>query len=337
MEGDKCMGKCKDIKYHIGFKMKIFGCKLNFEIKEKKLLELLSKGNCKVVELKFTENEDGSILTGSILAKGNMQKHIEEGCIKGYSFILYELKSSIIKTLVMMDDIEDLKIDDDIEIFIKNEKELKMANIKVIPYSDKFAILRPKLPSISKVDFLKGIKNLYIAERDFEKAMLWQYISYHVTDIKKGKGRYDIISQFRLLWTAFNSIYNVLYPDSRDRKAVEKYSQKVYVIKYFKENLNNLWFYEILRDFANSNLTLKGRDGEVSQKLKKYLEIEDYKSISKYSLLCLYSIRNGIMHGSADKEMSLCRAGFKILNSLIKHCINQELLVKAKENKCNYE
>lgn len=266
------------IKYHIGFIMNIIGCNLSFSIEDSELLKLISKDDVKINDLEFSKCEDNSILSGSI--------YVTNPGI-GYDFILFELKDLIIKALVIIPGIEDLRIKDNVQFSILNEKEILDANYPIITCPSKFMVIEPKTPSVSKADFEDSLRTICASNDKFNNTTFWQYISYSVTDVEKGKTKFDIISQYRLLWTSFNSLYSMLCPGKTERKSLEEYTNKNYVVEYFKKAMNDHLTYKYFERLIKGDLTLRYGKENISDKLRDSIEEKNYKEISKNIILCL--------------------------------------------------
>jgi hypothetical protein len=66
-------------------------------------------------------------------------------------------------------------------------------------------------------------------------------------------------------------------------------------------------------------------NNDVSEKLKKSLETKDTNQFALNGIIWLYVLRDVIIHGSAVKEVDLCRTVFNILKPLIKLIITNEM------------
>lgn len=317
------MNRNNQVKYNIDFEMIILGCKLNFSITDNKLLELMSQDKIEIKKIRFSKDKNGSVLSGSFST-------IEP--IEGYNYILFGFKALIINILVTIYGIENLRIEDDVQFNIINKEELKAANQPIIPCGSRFMVISPEVPEVSKDNFEDRLRSVSLIQDKFYNTALWQYIAYSVTDLGKGKTIFDIISQYRLLWTAFNSLYGELCPERTERLSLEVYSGKSYVIEFFKSMMGCYSDYENLKRLVNGNLFLRYGKENVSLKLEESIKNQDYKSISKYCILCLYAIRNPIIHGTAEGEQNLCRVGFAILNPLIKESLKREMVSQSKSN-----
>lgn len=309
-----------NVKYHISFEMNIFGCNLELNISDKKYLELLSEEDLVIDKIKFVKECEGCKLEGSLYTS---QPQL------AYYFVENKLKDLIIKVLVVCEDIKVLNIRDKVTFDIKNKDEIKKAGLPLIDNGSKYLSISPSIPYVSKDEFLNNLNHMELIEKKFDDALFWQYISYSVVDTNRGLTRHNMLSQYRLIWTAFNRIYKRLYPKLGERKSIEKYSEKRYVKEYFLDQFNNQGVNKYLVELSNGKLELLknyGKDTiDISDKLREAMDNKESEDISKYSMLCLYSIRNGTIHGDKTSDYHLWRVGFELLNPLLKISLRKEI------------
>lgn len=105
---------------------------------------------------------------------------------------------------------------------------------------------------------------------------------------------------------------------------MEKFAAKEYVIQYFTDLISSHITYKLVETLSCKNLVLR-KNNNVSEKLKQSMEVKNYNEISFNTVLCLYAVRNSIIHGYAEKEVELCRTAFEILNPLLKLSIISEI------------
>lgn len=140
------------------------------------------------------------------------------------------------------------------------------------------------------------------------------YVSYSIIGTSEVKNKFDYISQYSILWTAFNAFY-----------------AKEYVIQYFTDIISSHITYKLLETLSCKSLVLR-KNNNVSEKLKQSMEIKNYNEIAFNAVLCLYAVRNAIIHSYAEKEIELCRTAFEILNPLIKLSIISEINSESGNN-----
>ncbi|MBU3170212.1 hypothetical protein [Clostridium estertheticum] len=310
----------KNFLYIVGVDMIISGCKLDFKIKDIGLLKSISDDDCAITSICFYSLKEGKSVLKCKIATKNL--------FKAYKFIDYKLKSTIIKTLITIKNIKDLSIEDNINCVIENIKEAKKQGVIIIQYGSKYLSLVVKIPNVEENEFEAAMRKVIENNCEFENVLFWMYNSYSLANINEGKTNFDYISQYSLLWTAFNALYSKLYPELGDRKSVEEFAAEQYVINYFEILFSSYDTYQLLKQLSLQELTLRGKKNileNVSEKLKKSLEAKDNNQIALNGMLCLYAVRNAIIHGTAVKEVELCRIAFDVLNPLIKLNIINEM------------
>lgn len=225
--------------YIIGVDMIISGCKLDFEIKNKDLLKSISAEDCIITSICFRHVSTEKSALKCKICTTNL--------IKAYGFIDFKLKPMIIKTLIAMKNIKDLTIEDNIDCVIENKQEAIKQGAHIITYGSKYMRLVVKIPDIEENQFENAMRKMLKSNCEFDNVLFWMHTSYSVTDISKGKTRYDHIYQYSLLWTAFNALYSKLYHSLGDKKSVEKFDTREYVVDYFEDLLNSHDTYELLK------------------------------------------------------------------------------------------
>ncbi|PRR85249.1 hypothetical protein [Clostridium luticellarii] len=298
-----------DFFYIVKVNMDISGCKLNFKISDRDLLQLISCDDCMVKSICFDYKGGRKSVLECIISTKDL--------LKTYAFITYELKLLIIKTLLLIKNVKDLSIDDNISCAIENEKEAVERDIPIIPYSEKYLELVVEPANIKENEFTYIMKSFIKNYYRFDDSLFWMYVSYSVIGKSNVKNKFDFISQYSILWTAFNAFYSKIYPDKRDREAVEAIAKEEYVKEYFSCILKSPDKCKLLKEFCGETVVLR-KDNNVSKKLEESMEKMDYDGIALNAVLCLYAIRNAVVHGYAKKESKLCRDAFEILNPLIK-------------------
>ncbi|WP_375200693.1 hypothetical protein [Bacillus sp. RS11] len=162
-----------------------------------------------------------------------------------------------------------------------------------------------------------------------EKKDLIQYALFYLNIMESqfhesGLNIFDYIQRFRLVWSAFNSIYQINNTGGGDKKDVEDYSQKPHVVNFFKNNFNQLLVdLEVL-----SEAQLKDKKNtDISELLKTAISDKNYEQVSLYTLLCIYVIRNTALHGKVEQndELSLSRKAFSILTPIVTSSILEEI------------
>lgn len=314
-----------DFFYIIRIDMNINGFISDFEVLDTNLLESISYDDCIVKSISFCHVKNRiSVLKCRIATKD---------LLKAYSFIDNKLKPMIIKSLVLIEGITDLSIEDNIKCVIEDEEEAIKKGFPIIPYDKKYLELVVKTPNIEENKFKSAMRNFIKNNSKFDNSLFWMYVSYSIIGTSEVKNNFDYISQYRLLWTAFNSFYSKLYIGESDRKSVEAFATKKYVIEYFTKLISSHDTYKLLKTLSCEKLILKGNNN-VSEKLKQSMEMEvkNYNEISLNGVLCLYAVRNAIIHGYAEKEVELCRTAFEVLNPLIKLSIISEINSVRQQN-----
>ncbi|QDQ02307.1 hypothetical protein FOH38_18485 [Lysinibacillus fusiformis] len=164
-----------------------------------------------------------------------------------------------------------------------------------------------------------------------EKKGLIQYALFYINIMESqfdqsGLGRFDYIQRFRLVWSAFNSIYQMYPTGNGDKRDVENYSKKPHVVEFFKNNFNELL--EDLTVLSKAELKDK-KNNNISNLLKNSLLTKDYEGISLNTLLCIYVIRNTALHGNIEQndELSLSRKAFSIITPIVTSSILEEIKI----------
>lgn len=142
----------------------------------------------------------------------------------------------------------------------------------------------------------------------------------------------SLISRFRLLWSAFNSLYD------REGKIVEKEKIKNYLlnrsnVKHQLENYINKNKLS-LKKFTNYHLLLRRRslDVKINKEFETYLNggqsLQSYISnnAEEALMLCIYAVRNMNFHGGDPREaQDLVRECIDVLDYLVRISIEFEL------------
>ncbi|WP_039655913.1 hypothetical protein [Clostridium tyrobutyricum] len=305
-----------DFFYIVKVNIDISGCELDFEILDKEILQSISCKDCEIKNIDFKYKIKGKSVFECRIYTKNL--------LKTYNFVDYELRPLIIKTLLLTKNVKGLLVDTNIKYTIENQKEAKERNISIIPYSGKYLQLVVKPSKVEENEFRNAVKEVSKNSLKFEDSLFWMCVSYSIIGESDSMDKFDFISQYSILWTAFNSFYSKIYPDKSDRTSVKAIASKKYVIEYFNKLLNSYDTYELLKKLSCEKLVLRGND-DVSEKLKKSLKDKDYEQIALNAVLCLYAVRNAIVHGDVKQELDLCRLAFKILNPLLKLSIINEI------------
>ncbi|WP_278381705.1 hypothetical protein [Clostridium tyrobutyricum] len=305
-----------DFFYIVKVNIDISGCELDFAILDKEILQSISCEDCEIKNIDFKYKSKGKSVFECRIYTKNL--------LKTYNFVDYELRPLIIKTLLLTKNVKGLSVDTNIKYIIENQKEAKERNISIIPYSGKYLQLVVKPSKVEENEFRNAIKEVSKNSLKFEDSLFWMCVSYSIIGESDSMDKFDFISQYSILWTAFNAFYSKIYPNKSDRKSVEAIASKRYVIEYFTRMVHSDDICKLLEELSCKKLVLRG-NYKVSEKLKESMEQKDYEQIAINAVLCLYSVRNAIVHGNAKQELELCRLAFKILNPLLKLSIINEI------------
>ena len=305
-----------DFFYIVKVNIDISGCELDFAILDKEILQSISCEDCEIKNIDFKYKSKGKSVFECRIYTKNL--------LKTYNFVDYELRPLIIKTLLLTKNVKGLSVDTNIKYIIENQKEAKERNISIIPYSGKYLQLVVKPSKVEENEFRNAIKEVSKNSLKFEDSLFWMCVSYSIIGESDSMDKFDFISQYSILWTAFNAFYSKIYPNKSDRKSVEAIASKGYVIEYFNKMLDSYNTRKLLEKLFCQKLVLREND-KVSEKLKESMKQRDYEQIALNAVLCLYSVRNAIVHGNAEQELELCRLAFKILNPLLKLSIINEI------------
>ncbi len=294
--------------------MIINGCTMNFKIEDKDFLKTISDENAEILSLEFISKNEKD---GIVLVKVKVKTKDYE-CFRTF---IGNLRANIIKTLITMD-ITDFSVDDKIDYKLENKKEIKRKGLPQKMCREIDCTFFIPFPKIKKVEFEDKFKTIWQSNRKLKDTMFWLYMTYSLRNTGKGLIKNEALLQYRLLWTGFNNLYALLYPEfsRNNRKCLEMFSQESYTVDCFKYLLSNSNYAENLNELAQAELKLKNKEN-VSQKLHESLNENNHKEISKNTLLCLYAIRNKVIHGSPMHE-TLCRTAFNILTLLINRALN---------------
>lgn len=302
-----------NISYKLKFEFKIRECEIQDIIEDKNILESLSDEHNIINEICFTCDRNKTTLFS-----GRVES---EDILDGYRFILYDLRTKILKSLLLTD-IDFLEFQDNAEIIIENEKELRLHNKQIFPNYIMFGTIAPTIKCINKEVLKNAMETIINDNKIYEEVFFWLYMTDTVANIDEGITQFDNIIRYRLLWTAFNSLYNIRFRNKKyksEKFKIEEFAKEKFVLDYFRSIYDDKR--SCLYDLARSNLHLyykdKRRNVNISHELKNSLNKNSNEDIAKYSLLCLYSIRNGLVHGNLGDVLYLSRKAYILLKPLI--------------------
>lgn len=304
-------------KYSLRFTYQIQGCSINALIDDDNILNMISDNNNVVKKIIFESNKKGTTMLTGHLISDNLKD--------AYVFILYRLRPIILKSIVLTE-VECLSFPDKPELNIENEEEIRQA--KLPTNQDNcylFAKIIPNIPDVGKEEIQQNLHAVASNTCDvLEDSFYWAYLTNTVCDVEKGVLNHDSVKQFRLMWSAFNKLYNLKIKKGRERERIERFAESAIVFKFFDEQ-RKVQFYDYIKRLVDAQLYLRvSKDNiNVSEQLKIALRNYDKQEISKSILLCLYAVRNSLFHGEASKEIELSRVCIKILGPLVKHIIKQ--------------
>lgn len=299
------------ISYKLKFKFKIHGCEIREIIKDKDMLEFLSDEHNTVTEIFFICDENNTtFFSGEVESKD---------LFDGYRFISFNLKTKIIK-LLLLTDIDCLDFQDSCEIFIKNKEELKLSNKQIIPYYNLYGTVVPTAKYIDKENLKNAMKIIINVNKKYEEVLFWLYMANTVVNVDKGITQFDDIIRYRLLWTAFNSLYNIRCRNKKyksEKFKIEKFAREDFVLDYFKsmDADKRSCLYDLVK--SHLYLSYKDKNVNISNKLENSLNNNLNEDIAKYSLLCLYSLRNALLHGNSVNLLCLSRKAYILLKPLV--------------------
>lgn len=303
-------------KYSLRFRCQIQGCSIDALIDDINILKMLSDNKNLLKRLCFKSDKKGTtILTGHLLSDNLKDAHV---------FILYRLRPIILKSIVLTE-VECLSFPDEFELKIENEEEIRQAGLPNCKNFGEFAVIKPSCPDVGKEEIQQNLRVVASNTCDeLEDSLYWVYLTNTVCDFEKGMLSHDSVKQFRLMWSAFNRLYNLNSSKkiTSERKRIEKFAGTAIALEFFDEQMKKIPFSYLIQNLVHAQLYLKDKEN-VSKQLQKALQSYNIQEISKYLLLCLYAVRNSLFHGEAREEIELSRVCIKILSPLVKHVIKQ--------------
>lgn len=180
-----------DFFYIIRMDMNIEGFISDFEILDTNLLESISHEDCILKSISFSHVKNRiSVLKCKIATKD---------LLKAYSFFDDKLKPMIIKSLVLIEGVTDLSIEDNIKCVIENEEEAVRRGFPIIPYDKKYLELVVKTPNVEENKFKSAMRNVIKSNYKFNNSLFWMYVSYSIIGTSEVKNNFDYISQYSVL------------------------------------------------------------------------------------------------------------------------------------------
>lgn len=297
------------------FELRLFGFNLNKQL-DAKQLEILSNADNKLIELTFKPDGDkATIICGKLESKDR----------SGYMFIEFDLVEKLYVILGLSNSVQNLEVSGKPEVIILNRKDLLENGYREYELEKGYetGLLCKKIGQINSEEF-NTLVEFYQKKDDLdaiykaavEQSLFWMHVAYSVARDNPTINNFEFISKFRLIWTAFNPLFDILEKgEPSERKKLIAFADKSFVIEYINSEVKPL-----LSQLANAELTLQTAKEtlEVSKELNLALLNNDKAAIAKNSILCLYAIRNVNIHGDTSEGINLCRVGFEILNPLIK-------------------
>lgn len=297
------------------FSYQIRGCSINAHVNNPDILKNLSNEKNQLIEISFQSDEKGiTIFTGRVLSE-NLKELAE--------FIIYHLRPFILKSIVLTE-VECLSFPDEFELQIENEEEIRQAGLPLCGKIGKFAVLRPSCPNVTKEEIEQNFRAVIsLSCEELDDSLYWVYLANTACEFDHGISNHDLVKQFRLIWSAFNRIYNLYSGKKYERERIEEFAYMDITIKFFNEQIKNWRFNEHVKKLIDAQLYVKNGKENVSEELRKAKENKNLKEISKYVLLSLYAVRNSLFHGEARKEIELSRVCLLLLSPLVKYVIKQ--------------
>ncbi|WP_282197798.1 hypothetical protein [Collibacillus ludicampi] len=134
---------------------------------------------------------------------------------------------------------------------------------------------------------------------------------------------YEVISKYRLLWTALNAIYN-LYKKTTERQTIKNFARNPFIVDYVDSLVQKKD--TIIFNLISSKLTLWD-NFPISDELSKSIQSVDKVKTAQNFMFCLYAIRNPIIHGSElNDEIKLCKGAYIVLEHIVKKSIRAEIM-----------
>lgn len=298
-------------KFVFAFSITIKRVAGDFEFEDSKLLDTFQRGTHSVQKLSFrTEGEDTKV-EGIAIFEGNK-------AWTGYMYIDDHIPAMLSKALCIHSGVDnyEMKVDQN---KLVNRAELLKEGIEAqsLEQMYKKATMRKKRFKLDKGVFSNSMERVKSFDQDSEvdNILFFMHLSNTVNRSEDTFTQHDIISRFRLIWSAFNALYKYFTPEEGDQKSVIAFSQQPETVKF----INSPECREHLQILKSANLILKPSGKKVSEDLKKALDSDEREEISKNALLCIYAVRNFNFHGTNNEANAFCRTCYELINSLLKY------------------
>lgn len=149
---------------------------------------------------------------------------------------------------------------------------------------------------------LKSLPSTYEKLQQIPEGSLIQSVLNY---LRLGFSHYDEYVTFMFVWIGFNALYNHVssklgYDDAKEWEKIVLFSQSIQSpqasVFVSEKGMNTA----VINDLIRRDLKTKSRSRDInhSENLEKSSAASNHNEALKSALLCLYSLRNAIMHGS---------------------------------------
>ena len=147
-------------------------------------------------------------------------------------------------------------------------------------------VITPHAPILSD-DEVNSIEDVYSKVSKNKQKGILEYI-LKINNIKTNRD----VEQFFYQWVSFNIIYSDLSGEANNKLGINQFSQKYPIDDQLKDTLSK--HKKLIEEFTKTKW--KDKKEDLSKKLKESISQNNDREVWKYTLLCVYQIRNKLFH-----------------------------------------